>query len=62
MKRNYIKPKIEEIEFSIVPILAGSCNHDNCNATDEGSNCECGTSCSCHTHSTLESKDNSTWE
>lgn len=62
MKRNYVKPKAEEIEFAPTPILAGSCSHDKCNATDEGRNCECGTGCPCHIHPAFESLRNSIWE
>lgn len=62
MKRNYVKPEVEEIEFDSTPILAGSCSHDKCNATDEGSKCECGTGCPCHNHATFESESNLIWE
>lgn len=55
---NYNKPNIKVFSIESPDLLAGSCNHDKCNATDEGGNCECGIGCTCHEHN----KQEDTWE
>lgn len=54
IRKNYNKPNIKVFNIKSSDLLAGSCDHNKCNATDEGKNCECGIGCTCHEHNKQE--------